>query len=481
MLRRLLRIVIYALVSLFGLALLMVVAALGLGWALRPPNPLKPPPRGALLENVTLINPDADRRAGQTLVITGDRIASIQPAANVSGHCSGLYVLPGLIDLHVHHPMAQDVPLFEAMYLVHGVTSVRDTGNFDGLILKYRDRIRDGKFPGPRIFACGPLIDGDPPIWRGSSVVRDAAEAEHAVDKIAATGVDCIKAYQNLTADSLSGVERAAARHHLPVIGHVPTAVPFEVHLADVQHLTGVAVLGVPAPGSSSDFVGRFAEGWNNVDRDRLDFIVRTSVDQKIAHTPTLVVWKRMGLLADFQEDYRTSEANRLPGWYADALWRGNPNWTNSYRALEAQIPKMQLAVQMLHQAGVPIHVGTDTLNPFVVPGASMHEEMSLIAGSGISAEQVWALATRGNAAFFSDPKLGTIALGAPADLLVFREDPTTDLSKLETLVAVVADGRLYEKTELDSALEAYRRHFESWLYVRVSRIISALVSLFRK
>jgi len=388
----------------------------------------------------------------------------------------------GLIDLHVHHPISPDVPLFEAMYLAHGVTAIRDTGNFDGLILKYRDRVRDGEFPGPRIFACGPLIDGDPPIWRGSTVVHNAAEAEEAVDKIAASGVNCIKAYQNLTADSLAGLERAAARHRLPVVGHVPTAIRFEdAHLADVQHLTGVAIVGAPGPGTPSDFVGQFAEAWKNVDRGRLDFIVRTSVDQKIAHTPTLVVWRRMGLLADFQQDYQTSEANRLPGWYSESFWRGNPDWANSYRALEDQIPKMQLAVQMLHQAGVPIHVGTDTLNPFVVPGASLHEEMELLAGAGIPVEEVWTLATRGNAEFFTDPKLGTITTDAPADLLVFREDPSRDLSKLNTLVAVVADGRLYEKRQLDSALETYRSHFETWFYVRASRVIAAIVRLFHR
>jgi hypothetical protein len=154
---------------------------------------------------------------------------------------SGSYVLPGLIDMHVHFPYAPDQPLFALLFLAHGVTTVRDTGNFDGQIWTMRQAITAGTYPGPRIFACGPLLDGEPPLWPGSRVVQDTADAQRAVAERVAEGADCVKVYSNLAPEGLAAIEAAAAAHQLPVIDHVPVAVPFEAaHLADVQHLTGV-------------------------------------------------------------------------------------------------------------------------------------------------------------------------------------------------------------------------------------------------
>ena len=127
---------------------------------------------------------------------------------------AGLTLTPGLIDMHVHHPPARaiaDTQLFALLHLAHGTTAVRDTGNFDGSILGIRDAVRNGELAGPRIFACGPIIDGDPPVWPGSIVATDAASGERAAEQIAAQGFDCIKVYQNLNAEALAGARRAAA------------------------------------------------------------------------------------------------------------------------------------------------------------------------------------------------------------------------------------------------------------------------------
>ncbi len=157
-------------------------------------------------------------------------------------------MLPGLIGMHVHQPPDTplgDVELAALLFLRHGVTAVRDTGSFDGAIFAERKRIEAGEIAGPRIFACGPILDGDPPFWSGSRVVRTAAEGRRAVDELAALHVNCIKVYDRISADALQGIREAAERHELPVIGHVPSAIPFsEARLADVQHLTGLVEPG---------------------------------------------------------------------------------------------------------------------------------------------------------------------------------------------------------------------------------------------
>jgi predicted amidohydrolase len=112
----------------------------------------------------------------------------------------------------------------------------------------------------------------------------------------------------------------------------------------------------------------------------------------------------------------------------------------------------------------------------YVIPGESLHEEMREFLDCGFTLEEVWAAATRGNGAALPLADLGMLKPGAPADLLVFRDDPTTDLSKLDSLEAVVANGRLYTREDLDGAIARFRERFESpayeWTMTAVMRMM---------
>ena len=108
------------------------------------------------------------------------------------------------------------------------------------------------------------------------------------------------------------------------------------------------------------------------------------------------------------------------------------------------------------------------------MPGASLQEELHHLVDAGLSPEEAWLTATRWPGEFLGEPGLGRIARDAPADLLLFREDPTRDLGALDTLETVVADGRLYPRETLDAALATARNHYRGWLYERVSMAIGA-------
>jgi hypothetical protein len=399
--------------------------------------------------------------------IHGGTIVAIEAARGATGHAR--FVLPGLVDMHVHTPFAFDQAdrlLFALLDLSHGVTAVRDTGNFDDSILALRSETALGHFPGPRIFACGPLLDGEPSWWPGSRVVRDRAEARTVVDELANRGVDCIKAYYLLSADALAGIREAAEAHQLPVIGHVAVRVPFEsAHLADVQHLTGVP----PSPPlrRRSEFFGWWSAAWRDVDPARMDFIVKTSVEQKIAHTSTIVVWQAMA------RALRGSDAAALPGLdlvpsvYPDVVWRLPPEIMSPAFAadMDAAIPKMKELVRRLHAAGVRLHTGTDVGNPNVVPGLSLWNELGNFVDAGLSPEEALEAATRAPGESLGVEGLGTIAENAPADFIVLGKDPTADLANLSTIEAVVAAGRVYTRADLDAALERHRTYFNGALY----------------
>ncbi len=465
--------------------LLVVILLGGLALLLRRPAPLEVPERGVVLADVTIVNPGSEALAHRTVRVTGSTIDSMSDYATDEAPdglgYAGFYVLPGLIDLHVHHPMGQlsaDIELFDLLHLSHGVTTVRDCASLDGSVLLARKRIMAGVLPGPRIFFCGPLIDGEPPSWPGAEVARDAAEGERIVDRIAASGVDCIKAYSGLSPDALSGLRKAANRHGLTLVGHVPVAVPFEqAQLDDVQHLTGVPEAH---GGAESGLIAAMLAGWDTIDAARIDFVARTSLEQGITHTPTLVALERLLRLQDYPALLHDPAARLLPRYYREFIWKpgGIGGWTVPplERVTRAKIREnLCRVVRRLHAAGVVLHVGSDSFNPFVVPGAAMHEELRNFVECGFTPEQAWEAATGQNGRALSERGLGVLRAGAPADLLVYREDPTRDLSSLSTLEAVVADGRLYPRHVIDGAVARYRGHHDGWLYDRLTMLIFPL------
>ena len=186
----------------------------------------------------------------------------------------------------------------------------------------------------------------------------------------------------------------------------------------------------------------------------------------------------RFAQLHDYPKLLADSAAQLLPRWYREVLWKPpavfNPTF---YENLGAALPKMKEVVQQLYEVGVRIHAGSDTPNPFVVPGAGLHEELHLLVEAGLTPEEVWMAATRWAGESLGMPKLGTLQEGAPADFLLFREDPTRDLATLSTLEAVVAQGRLYPKPVLDVAFIRHRDHFNGWLYDRLTMAIARWIT----
>ena len=433
------------------------------------------PHPGGVLRDVTIVNPGRTRLGGHTCVVEGDRIARISPTqpeertGPEGSDCAGGFVLPGLVDMHVHIPPPQRA-LANLLFLAHGVTTVRETGDADGTTWSGRRRIAQGKVPGPRIFASGPVLDGDPPFLFTSWVVRDAAEARDAVRTLVAKGADFIKIHHKLSAEALSGIRLAAEEAGLRVVGHIPISVPFaEARIWDVQHLDGL----VPYPQPPKSVMDYQVE-WRDLDAARIEAYVRTSVEQGMVHTPTLVTSYRYARLDD--HDGRTDPVGKLlPRYYRDVVWNRQNGLFRAFSGEALEVMKQgfvrgQEVVRRLHEAGVRIHLGTDTAAaPFVVPGVSAQEELGHLMGAGLTAELAWAAATRGAGESLGVPLLGTVQEGAPADLLIFDRDPTRHLGALSSLRGVVAQGRLYTKSALQEGLARHRQRFERPLYDAMS------------
>jgi hypothetical protein len=308
-------------------------------------------------------------------------------------------------------------------------------------------------------------------------VVRDASTAWDAVATLAAWGADFIKVHHKLSSKVLAAIRQVAAEKGLPVVGHIPTAVPFEAAgVWDVQHLDGL----VPYPQPSETPLD-YQRKWRDLDAAHIDRYVETSVEQKLVHTPTLISGHALAQMTDPRQP--DDPAMRLlPRHYRDAAWdrRSMPLFSRfSDKALEIMRQsgdRSREVVFRLHQAGVGIHLGTDTAAmPFVVPGVSLHRELGLMVEAGLTVEGAWEAGTRVAGESLGVPLLGRVQEGAPADLLVFDQDPSRDLAALSTLRGVIAQGRLYTREFLDEALSRHRERFEQPLYDRLSTAIIRL------
>jgi len=394
--------------------------------------------RDFVLDNVVLVTPGLARDAPRRLVARDGRIVAIEPTA--SSVAPPRFVLPGLVDMHVHLPprLAPGlVDLFLDLLLAHGVTSIREVGSLDGQAFAIADQVARGERRGPRIFPCGRLLDGEPATLPVAREVRTPRDGNTVVRELASRGARCVKVYEGIGPEVLGAIRLAASERGLVLLGHLPAALPLsDLPLDDVQHLCYTRC------GSASP--------------EEIDAFVEASARKGVAHTPTLVVFEGQRLLAEARARTAAPPWDLMPRFWRDTLWR--PIGESPH---ESTLASMQALVGRLHARGVRLHAGTDPIQAFVVPGASLHREIALLVDAGLSNEEALAAATWRATDRLGVPALGRIEVGAPADLIVLRKDPTRDLAALGTLEAVVANGFLHPIETLRRAVREDQSYFD--------------------
>lgn len=178
--------------------------------------------------------------AHQTVVVRGDRIVVVAPSASIAVPAgvttidgTNKWLMPGLADMHVHAFMESDLTLF----LAAGVTMVRNMYG-SNQHLAWRSQIARGERLGPTIVTAGPIIDGDPPVWPGSTVLVQPADADKIVAEQKAQGYDFLKAYSRLSREAYEALAAAGKRQGMVVAGHVPATVGLAGALAAKQMST---------------------------------------------------------------------------------------------------------------------------------------------------------------------------------------------------------------------------------------------------
>lgn len=462
--RRLLRRVFTVIVT------VLLIAVLGVGWwayssgfldaPWRRPFVaslvLDPIPNAVAFVGITVVPMDRERNLpDHTVVVRDGIIDQIGPAGEVAVPAgalvvdgAGKFLLPGLIDMHVHVQHPDELVLF----LAYGVTTVRNMGANEGAIrwmgfpdhLELRDRVAGGELLGPRIITAGPILEGRPAASPFMNIVDNPEQASGEVVAQAGAGYDFIKAYDAIDAASFAAVIETAAGLDLVVAGHVPYALSVDEavgRLHSIEHLTGyidpdaarllVAEAELPAVAAATAATGT----WN---------------------VPTMVLWQKR---VATQEVTSLPEIEYVP-MRIQRVWRDfarrmeasityqGDDYADEMRRLQTQV------IGALREAGAGILLGTDTDNAYVVPGYSAHEELGLLVEAGLTPFEAIAAGTRDAAlALGLADQIGTVTVGYRADLLLVDGDPFLDIAQLRRIDGVMAAGRWLSRPEIDSLL----------------------------
>jgi len=439
--------------------------------ALLLPAQAAPIPEPLVIAHVTILDAlDPAPRRDQTVVIEGNRIVAVGPAASITVprgarvvEGQGKFLVPGFWDMHVHTTVPGGRELL-GLYLANGVTGVRDMAGEWAELTGWRREIRAGRLAGPRIVASGPYLEGgDVPIPH--ILARTAEEARAGVDSLVTLGVDFVKVHSQLRPETYFAIARRARERGIPFAGHVPRTVgalaASDSGQKSIEHL-----LAIPAPCSAADSLALAPKFPVQAALGRCSSASLTELYARFVRNGTWIT-------PTFTAQYEVAHwpGRDLPG---DAFGRYLPDTLQRYVRgifpMPADVPagadsvgRAMLARRMqqvaaMHRAGVRVLAGTDAPLRNSPPGFGLHEELSLLVQGGLTPMEALRTATLEPAEYLGlADSLGTVAPGRLADLILLDADPLADIRNTRRIAAVVADGRLIDSAARTRLLERPR------------------------
>jgi imidazolonepropionase-like amidohydrolase len=404
---------------------------------------------------------------GQTVFVVNDRIDKIgaqgkikipQGALIIDGH--GLYLMPGLVDAHVHY---FDAPVFGRLMIANGVLLVRDMGMPNDYILPLRDQLNSGQILGPEMVTTGFMLDGDPPLIPPIALgLKTPEEARTAARNQSEAGVDMIKVYSALDRDVYLAIMNESKKQDIKVVGHIPDTVYLEDAVAagqsSIEHWFGFEkvianLLGKPVDlnhrwmSSGADYLNRLGE----VDPQALQDFYQRLWESSVTIDPTIVTFRNF-------PDVDKLELQSLPhGEYISqslfAMWK--TQWAGQTESPDALWQNWAEMVKQMNAVGIPLMVGTDLMCPAIVPGYSVHEEMVIWQEAGVPPADILRSATLVPAQFMGlGDRLGSITMDKTASMVLVRANPLEDIRNAQQIESVFLHGQYFSREDLSRLLD---------------------------
>jgi len=419
-----------------------------------------------VLKNVTVIDGTGAAPApASAIVMTDGKIAWVGPMASLKApmdakvrDMSGKFVIPGIIDSHVHvgimHDVTQDIKYYTrenveadlGTYAAYGVTAVQILGTDKDIIFDIRKEQRAGRPSNARVFTSGQgevFKGGYGGVYGLNEMVSTPDEARKSVDIQAAKGVDFIKFWMDderktipvkMTYEVSAAIIDQAHKHHLKAVAHI-------FYLDDAKELLREGVDG-------------FAHMVRDqpVDKEFLDMMkargawqVSPTLSREMAFSLAIMPWLQDpfftrgvtpgtldALRGPAREKAVVLGATRFPGL---------PYEKKVFADMDRTLFQTLENYQAMVQAGVNTGMGTDSGPNGRFPGFNAHEEMQLEVMAGRSPMDAIKSATSDNARWLGDASIGSIEVGKWADLVVLEKNPLDDIRNTQTIAAVYIAG----------------------------------------
>lgn len=427
-----------------------------------------------LLDRISLVDGEGGMpRHDMSMLIVDGKIAQLATSGEIKARpgwkvlrLPGRYVLPGLIDTHAHVTFLRDPDHFSGhdpavservlkILLAHGITTTRNPAAPEDEAVRLRARLSKGLTIGPQMLAAGRPIDFGPD--------RSAEDVRIEVRRQAGTGIDYIKVYAKMPPALIRAAVDEAHAHKLKVIGHLQASSPREAIDAGIDAITHAATwtTSLLPEDRRAPYESRRREvgsmrarmdwlEWMDGDSPEMLGSIRAVVESRTPVDPTLIAYATKFLGRDpryraspylcmVPAEIRETWDGWLDDWPEDAFVQGRRSW-----------PRLLELVKRYYDAGALLTTGSDFPNPYVIPGASLHDEMALLVESGIPAGEVVRIATRNGAeALGLLEQIGTLKEGKYADLIVLDADPTSDIENIRRIELVVQAGRIFSPKKL--------------------------------
>lgn len=421
-----------------------------------------------VIEHCTLFDSESGTMSpDQTIIIQGSKITTVGSATDlpdipadafrIDGR--GKFALPGLIDAHVHLVHILDFAHITGdetlpLYLAAGVTSVRSTGDeIVAATLVQRIAAAHPEFC-PRVFTCSPLLDADPPIHRDiGRGVTDPAKVPTLFDDLSQWDISTVKIYAGTSREIGKAIIEESHRRNLFVTAHLGRYAAQDA-VADgvdgLEHIWSVFNYVIP-PEMASEPGHRGNLDLNN---PICESLVAELARRKIYVDPTLAVFRNMILLPDVPEVHEHPDNGLVPRRLQD-FWplylkqtgcpQGGPLMDR-----RREFAKYQELTGKLYRAGVPLLVGTDSPEPQVPPGFSLHQELEMLVESGMTPADVLTAATLTNATVLKEQeRLGSISEGKIGDIILLTDNPLEDIRHTRNIELVIHNGLVCHPDEL--------------------------------
>jgi imidazolonepropionase-like amidohydrolase len=395
----------------------------------------------------------------QDVMVRGNKIVSVgttgkAPKGAQVIDARGQTLVPGLWDMHAHVSDLDGVLNLQA-----GVTTVRDLANDTDALLARIKRIEGGEELGTRIVLAG-IIDGPGPFQGPTKVLAATPEeALAAVRNYKKLGYVQIKIYSSVKPELVPIIATEAHKLGMRVSGHVPAGMiasqAIEQGFDEIQHVNFLALNFMPDVTETRN-PQRFTEPGKrfagiDVNGPEVKQFIALLKQHHTCIDPTLATFEqgyndRPGALG---EQWK-SVADRLPvQWKRGFLTGGFAVTPETDQRYKDSYVNMLRLVKAMYDAGIPVEAGTDD-----VAGFALHRELELDVKAGIPANMTLRNATYGAAHIMSmDDRLGSIAPGKLADLVLVEGDPTKDISNIRHTRLTMKDGVIYKPAEIDEAI----------------------------